>query len=95
MNIDEMKRLCPEFADRIDYLEFEARCPQHLMLQALAEARQALEDQKDIIDAAIAWQSYWSDHIEDRAGISMRQGYLYDRVRHYRAKTTPPSVKEG
>lgn len=39
---------------------------------------------QDIIDAAIEWQTYWSDNPGDRPGIDQRQGYLYDRVRRYR-----------
>ena len=49
---------------------------------------------QDIIDAAVEWQSYWSENIHDKQGISSRQGYLYDRVRHYR-KALEEAEKAG
>jgi hypothetical protein len=93
---ESIKRLCPDLAYMVDVL-FSRQHPSDLktirVLQALAEARQTLESQKDIVDAAIDWQSYWYENIGDKDGISRRQGYLYDRVRYYRKRTQPP--KEG
>jgi hypothetical protein len=95
MNIETIKRLCPEFCLLIDECSGGKNIPAFLVFKALGEARQALESQKDIVDAAIEWQSYWADNIADRAGIDSRQGYLYDRVRRYRAKSPLKSMKEG
>lgn len=153
MNIEEVKRLCPEFAellemeskiskapwhtvdqiwlprgcdtyvisghydphvgrpvfsdygdnDDIEWPEIAANCEFTVkvrnelipLITALAEPRQALESQKEIVDAAIEWQSYWADNTWDRDGIYSRQGYLYNKVNRYKALPTPPSVKEG
>ena len=73
MDIETIKRLCPEFAENIQWYIWNSEpIPDHYV--ALAEAREALESQKAIVDAAIEWQSYWSENIGDRHGIDMRQG---------------------
>ena len=40
---------------------------------------------QNIIDAAVEWQTYWSENPGDKQEIDARQGYLYDRVRRYKA----------
>ncbi|MEN6621524.1 MAG: hypothetical protein ABFD50_08260 [Smithella sp.] len=92
MDIETIKRLCPEFKYGKKGFDYDAG-EFIRALSLLAEAREALESKKAIVDAAIEWQSYWSENIGDRHGIDMRQGYLYDRVRYYRKRTQPP--KEG
>ncbi len=91
MTPEEIKALVPEHASLIDCAfdpvwRMEGNKPEtKKVLTALAQARKELADQKDIVDAAVEWQSYWSDNTHfDKDGIKRRQGYLYDRVRRYR-----------
>lgn len=63
---------------------------QRIIPRLIAEVR-AMRKTEDITEAAIRWQEIHAEKGRDHHDTKLASGYLYDRVRNYKIRISPPA----